>query len=91
MIIGTMRPEEAKVFDSQAGFHPFHDEENLAYGSFEVFWNDGDRNFDEDGQEVKPGWYWWPCLPGHLPDGDPVGPFSTSYDARQDADEFWEG
>ena len=21
------------------------------------------------------GWYWWPCLPGCMPDGDPQGPF----------------
>lgn len=23
------------------------------------------------------GWYWWACLPGCLPDGDPTGPFDT--------------
>jgi hypothetical protein len=26
---------------------------------------------------AEPGWYWWPCFPGCLPDGDPLGPFTT--------------
>ncbi len=34
------------------------------------------------------GFYWWPCFPGCLPDGDPAGPFATSalalVDARSD-------
>lgn len=31
------------------------------------------------------GWYWWPCYPGCLPDGDPNGPFRTEADALADA------
>lgn len=97
MIIGTMRTEEARVFDGQEGYHTFHDETGGAYGSFEVFWDDGDtspwsdepRNFDTDGDPVRPGWYWWACLPGYMPDGDPCGPFATSIGARADADEHW--
>ena len=100
-IIGTVRPEEAKVFDSHEGFHQFHDETQEPYGSFEVFWDDSDipfgnnpqnaRNYDSDGDPVKPGWYWWPCFPGCLPDGDsigPVGPFASSRQAYEDADEW---
>lgn len=34
---------------------------------------------------TEPGWYWWPCFPGCLPDGDPVGPFATHEIARDDA------
>lgn len=34
------------------------------------------------------GWYWWTCLPGCLPDSEPIGPFETELDAiidvRQD-------
>lgn len=26
---------------------------------------------------LAPGWYWWVCWPGCLPDGDAVGPFAT--------------
>lgn len=33
------------------------------------------------------GWYWWPCLPGCLPDGDPIGPFATKAEALADARE----
>ena len=61
-------------------YHNFIDEEGNSFGSFEVF-------------EDSPGFYWWPCFPGCLPDteDDPTGPF-TSYDAAfQDAQEFAKG
>lgn len=32
-----------------------------------------------------PGRYYWFCLPGCLPDSDPVGPFSTGVEALKDA------
>lgn len=96
MRIGTVRPEEAKIFDSEAGYHQFHNEDGGTYGSFEVFWDDADvsewggqaRNYDEDGEPVKPGWYWWPCFPGCIPDGEANGPFASSRAAMYDADEF---
>jgi hypothetical protein len=34
-----------------------------------------------------PGWYWWSCFPGCLPDGDPSGPFATEAEAIADAQE----
>lgn len=36
------------------------------------------------------GWYWWPCFPGCLPDGDPCGPFDTEAEAIADARYAWE-
>lgn len=33
-----------------------------------------------NGQTTGPGWYWWYCQPGCLPDGEAAGPFET-YDA----------
>jgi hypothetical protein len=39
----------------------------------------------------EPGWYWWPCFPGCLPDSDPVGPFDTEEEALADARDGWEG
>jgi hypothetical protein len=33
-------------------------------------------------------WYWWPCFPGCLPDGDPEGPFDTEEEAMEDARQF---
>jgi hypothetical protein len=32
-----------------------------------------------------PGWYYWTCFPGCLPDGDPNGPFDTETEALEDA------
>ena len=95
MIIGTVRPEEAKAHSSEAGYHQFHNDDGEPYGSFEVFWDDADtgpwsdepRNYDADGEAVKPGWYWWSCFPGCLPESDAIGPFANSIDARYDADE----
>lgn len=26
---------------------------------------------------TEPGWYYWYCLPGCLPDGEPEGPYET--------------
>jgi hypothetical protein len=37
---------------------------------------------DGDG---TPGWYWWPCFPGCLPDADPTGPFDSYDEARDDS------
>jgi hypothetical protein len=33
----------------------------------------------------SPGWFWWACYPGCLPDSDAFGPFPTSYRAYRDA------
>ncbi len=37
---------------------------------------------------TEPGWYWWSCFPGCLPDGDPVGPFNTEDEALADARDY---
>jgi len=89
MIIGGRRVEEAKVFDNEQGYHSFHNEDGEPYGSFEVFWTDGDGEQDEDGSISGAGWYWFACFPGCLPDGEPCGPFGSSSQARSDADENW--
>ncbi len=34
---------------------------------------------------LEPGWYWWACFPGCLPDGEPSGPFDTEEEAIADA------
>ena len=90
MKIGTVRPEEARVYDSHAGFHAFHAEETQEeYGLFEVFWHDG-NNGQPEGEEsdMAPGWYWAAGFPGCLWDGEPVGPFAYSQQAHEDADEW---
>jgi hypothetical protein len=36
-------------------------------------------------QGITGGWFWQSCLPGCLPDGDPVGPFASRKEALTDA------
>ena len=36
---------------------------------------------------AEPGWYYWMCFPGCLPDSDPLGPFRTMQEALDDARE----
>ena len=37
----------------------------------------------------EPGFYWWTCFPGCLPDADePNGPFETWEDALDDAQDI---
>lgn len=36
------------------------------------------------------GWYWWTCLPGCMPDSEPMGPFDTEEEALEDAREGME-
>jgi len=42
---------------------------------------------DSEGNRLEPGWYWWTCLPGCLPDSDPFGPFESEEEALADARE----
>ena len=51
--------------------------EPTALPDIEVFW--------DDISEAGPGWYWWSCFTGCLPDGDAYGPFETEGDALADA------
>ena len=40
---------------------------------------------DENGDFLTTGWYWRTCIPGCLPDSDPIGPFDTEAEALADA------
>ena len=111
MIIGTVRPEEARIHDTWEGFHSFTstpEGDDLStrepYGSFEIFFGEqvecpecGDWSSEkacecEDTSGLRrnylKGWFWWPCFPGCLPDGEPMGPFASSRQALEDADEW---
>ena len=46
---------------------------------------DPDNPVHRDTVKHLAGWYWWSCFPGCLPDGDPIGPFSTEEEAIADA------
>lgn len=44
-----------------------------------------DTGFDPENGPSEPGWYWWACFPGCMPDGDASGPFDTEDAALADA------
>ena len=67
-------------------YHPFKDDEGRDYGNFEVF----EIEAGDADEENSPGWYWWACFPGCLPDGDPEGPFDDEQEALDNArEEGW--
>ena len=64
--------------NNKQGYHRFEG------FSVEIFWAETMwHNIVK--KEIAPGWYWWACYPGCLPDGEHVGPFGTSAEAYQDA------
>jgi hypothetical protein len=73
-------------------YYKFRDEyTDQPYGSCEVFYVSpkfaiecGAPYLDEDGLPM-PGWYWWACFPGCMPDGEVMGPFDTEQEAMDDA------
>ena len=71
-------------------YYEFEGEHYTGYGSLETFHTDSVDRFDLSGETIEPGWYWWPCFPGCLPDGDAVGPFETERDAVIDAGGIWD-
>lgn len=48
------------------------------------------KNFGAEGEPPGPGWYWWSCFPGCLPDGEPTGPFDTEAEALADAQSVYD-
>lgn len=78
--------------NTKQGYHQFSPyiyggERGEPYGSFEVFWADGYSDEASDKGATEPGWYWWACFPGCLPDGEATGPFATSQAAYDNAQE----
>lgn len=71
----------------QAYSNPSRASDPYALPDVEVFYV---RRADVEAQDSpfpEPGWYWWACFPGCLPDGDPIGPFDTEAEALADARE----
>lgn len=75
---------------SQAYSNPKRASDPYSLPDVEVFYHDGSRsrtrvlahNADE---QHDPGWYYWYCFPGCLPDSEPMGPFATEAEALADA------
>lgn len=73
-IIDVALTPEGAIYEAETShceiFKP--DDKTLALWSKEF-------GFDE------PGWYWWSCFPGCLPDSEPCGPFDSKSAAAFDA------
>ena len=65
----------------------YHLEENEGYW-FDEIEDQDERNLTilEEGP-YAPGWYWWSCFPGCLPEGDPNGPFEDYETAERGAEQ----
>jgi hypothetical protein len=77
---------------TQAYSNPARENDPHALPDVEVWKHEcnGDCDSTERNDETTcggPGWYWWPCFPGCLPDSDPIGPFATEAEALADAQE----
>ena len=59
--------------EQRAAFEPLYDIDPRTGASIEVFYCDGTLARAFGGE---PGWYWWGCYAGCLPDSDAVGPFA---------------
>ena len=69
----------------QAYSEPERESDPHSLPDIEVF-EQGDYDLvDDEGEPLPDGWYWWSCLPGCLPDGEPTGPFDTEEEALEDA------
>jgi len=69
-------------------YYHFQDEEGneMPSTSFEVFYSSWEP---EDLGKRNPGFYWWSCYPGCLPDSEEAtGPFPTEAEALADAREY---
>jgi hypothetical protein len=65
---------------------PTRENETYALPDVEV-WYQGDAKQDSDCD--GPGWYYWFCFPGCLPDSDPFGPYDTQAAAIAAMREMW--
>lgn len=86
----TNRPRASR--NALAGYHQFKAENGEEHGSFEVFYLDRGqiaewRRFDMDQEGWRAGWYWRAGFPGCLPDGEPMGPYTSSQAAYRNAQE----
>jgi hypothetical protein len=78
---------------TQAYSDPSRESDEHALPDIEVFYADNsddiacsDPHCERDHPHgAEPGWYWWQCFPGCLPDGEPNGPFATEAEALADA------
>ena len=61
--------------------------EVFGVSQMEVNYNLANLDHADEYTITESGWYWWACMPGYMPDGDPNGPFETEQEAIADAKE----
>jgi hypothetical protein len=71
----------------QAYSNPKRESDPHALPDVEVFYQSTHPEPGDTDAGNEPGWYWWSCFPGCLPDGDPIGPFATEEEALANAQE----
>ena len=64
---------------------PTREEDPFALPDIEVFQVPEDYQPETEDGTAEPGWYWWSCFPGCLPDSEPTGPFNTEQEAIDNA------
>lgn len=66
----------------------WHEPVRVVFNEERGEWMPSQTEEPDDAASVRePGWYWWSCFPGCLPDGEPNGPFETETEALADAQE----
>ena len=65
--------------------HALPDMEVFYVSQLETIYNLDNLDHADEYTITQPGWYWWACFPGCLPDGDPMGPFETENEATANA------
>jgi hypothetical protein len=70
---------------SQFYTDPSRETDEHALPDAEVFFSTGTTPDATWTWGLDRGFYWWPCFPGCLPGGEPVGPFETKDEAVRDA------
>ena len=73
----------------QAYSDPSRASDPHALPDVEVFYQDkaSPEWGDLDSYFTNPGWYYWYCFPGCMPESDPIGPFDTEAAALASAQE----
>jgi hypothetical protein len=72
---------------AQAYSNPERENDDYALPDVEVFYLSKNDPMAHESL-LEPGWYWWLCFPGCLPDSDPFGPFKTEAEALEDAQDI---
>ena len=67
---------------------PKREAEKHALPNVEVFfYTDYGHHVENPEEALEPGYYYWHCFPGCLPDSEPWGPYETEQEAIESAQE----